>query len=587
MSSEGRMNTSTVAKSATKALVHVFCLALYLIPIFRPNINGGPTLDELHIMSTDNQDIHGESTLRNIFSNDYWGRPMVSEASHKSWRPLTVLSFRYLKGMYLSSELTMHRCVNIITHAAAAEVVGILATRLFPRRQNIFLLQMITKVVFILHPTHVEVTANAANRNHILAVLFSTILCDPSCPLTLVVVSLVCGFLSSETFLFQVPAAAVTLIVLQCYTARIARRNRNSSLVAVVLDYLASAIEVLPRLILMVLSVCVYLGGRYYFDTLDIPEGLIRPAENPFYHFRGEHRLRNYLYTLAVHVAKSWGHEYGFDCVPALESWKDPRLTLPLAIAAVLFLAVVLAITQPQTFLGPVAIHFAWLSTLFPVSGVLKVGTFISDRIVVASSVSVCFWVGLALHYWITQAIRDLPAKPLQVLFFGWLLVASCLKVNARALQWMDSISLLNSSLETCPNFAKAHMEMSKVYSGLYPNLRNLGKSRYHLERAREIDPDLCDVHQQFAHVAIQQSKYLEYEKELAEAVLCPFTMGGAIEMWQRYWPFALNSASSTRQRMEIQKRQDEYSRMIQKRAKEHQENEARSTGQKGAPQSV
>lgn len=226
--------------------------------------------------------------------------------------------------------------------------------------------------------------------------------------------------------------------------------------------------------------------------------------------------------------------------------------------------------------MGPVLIQSAWLLTLFPISGIVKVGTFVSDRIVVASSVSVCLWVGLALHYWVTIGIQKLPAKPLQVLFVGWIFAVSCLKVNTRTLQWMDSISLLNSSLETCPNFAKAHMEMSKVYSGLYPNLRNLAKSRNHLERAREIDPDLCDIHQQFAHVAIQQNKYLEYERELAEAVLCPFTMGGAIEMWQRYWPVALNSASSQKQRSEIQQRQDEYSRMIQKRAKEQQDEEAK-----------
>lgn len=299
--------SSTLMKSSIQALVHLFCLALYLIPIFEQNVNAGPTLDELHIMSKDNQDIHGEATLQSIFSNDYWGRPMVSEASHKSWRPLTVLSFRYLKGIDLSSELTMHRCVNIITHAAAAEVVGILATRLFPQRQNLFLLQMITKIVFILHPTHVEVTANAANRNHILAVLFSTILCDPSCPLLLLAVALISGFLCSETFLFQVPAAAVTLVVLQYSSEKATHNNQTGNLSSAVLNYVRSALAVLPRLTLMIISICAYLGGRYYFDTLDIPEGLIRPAENPFYHFKGEHRFRNYLYTLAVHVFKSWG----------------------------------------------------------------------------------------------------------------------------------------------------------------------------------------------------------------------------------------------------------------------------------------
>mmetsp|Transcript_37506 Transcript_37506/g.90958 ORF Transcript_37506/g.90958 Transcript_37506/m.90958 type:complete len:577 (+) Transcript_37506:40-1770(+) len=570
-----------------QVLVHCFCLGLYLVPIFQPNINGGPTLDELHIMNKDNQDIHGSATLLQIFSNDYWGRPMMSESSHKSWRPLTVLSFRYLKGISISDQLTMHRCVNVITHAAAAEVVGILSTRLFPGRDHLFLLRMITKASFAMHGSHVEVTCNAANRNHILAVFFSAILCDPFCPLLLVVMALVCGFLCSETFLFQVPAAAVTLVVLQNYTRRktVAPKSEKQSLSSVILEHLSSALSVTPRLVLMMFSMFLYLGGRYYFDTLDIPEGLIRPAENPFYHFSGQHRARNYLYVLAVHIAKSWGldpigfsHEYGFDCVPALESWTDPRLALPLLIAILLFSSVLLALRYPRQLLGPVAIHFAWLMTLFPISGLVKVGTFISDRIVVASSVSVCLWVGLALHFWVTRGVHMLPAKPLQCLLAAWTFAVCYARVHTRTLQWMDSISLLESSLETCPRFAKAHMEMSKVYSGLFPNLHDLRKSRHHLDIALSIDPNLCDIHQQYAHVAIQEGKYLEYESELVEAILCPFTMGGAIEMWQRYWPAALSSAKSENERWQIQQRQDEYSRAIQERAQLKQEEEERTS---------
>jgi hypothetical protein len=79
---------------------------------------------------------------------------------------------------------------------------------------------MITKIVFELHPTHVEVMANAANRNHIMAVLFSTMLCDPQCPLWLFALSLVAGFLASETFLFQVPAAMVALVFIHYYMTR-------------------------------------------------------------------------------------------------------------------------------------------------------------------------------------------------------------------------------------------------------------------------------------------------------------------------------------------------------------------------------
>jgi protein O-mannosyl-transferase len=643
-----------------QVILHGICMAMYIKPILSSthiyNKYAGPTLDEMHIMSHDNHDIQGNATLAQIFSNDYWGRPMQSESSHKSWRPLTVLSFRYLKGMYTSYQLTTHRILNVVAHACTADLVGILAVRLIPgvvEGPTAFLVHLFTKLLFGLHPTHVEVTANAANRPHILAVLCSVALCDPSLPMLLFGLALVLGFLCSETFLFQLPAAIVTMVVIRnhqrlCMETKQSEeeqqeenkekenpfpkskndnggtetdgdddedddtathpKKRQHFLVPLIL----SAISLIPRIFLVLLAIAVYLGGRYHFDTLDIPEGLIRPAENPFYHFSGRHRVRNYLYVLAIHVAKSWGldpigfsHEYGFDCIPALESWSDPRLALPAVlfgtlIVGTLILLVVVAVksgpkngtTTARTFyhfqvlLGCVLVHWAWLFTLFPISGVVKVGTFVADRIVVASTVSVCIWLGYALVYWMTVAMHFLPAKPLQALLIGWILAGSYLKINNRTIEWMDSISLMESALVTCPRFAKVHMEMSKIYSGLYPDKLNLATSRYHLEQAQAIDPALCDIHQQFAHVAIQQGNYLEYEDELTQAVLCPFTMGGALEMWQRYWQVALNSATPA-QMEAVQERQARYTRIIQQavEVEKAKEEEAIRNGKKAKRQ--
>lgn len=119
-------------------------------------------------------------------------------------------------------------------------------------------------------------------------------------------------------------------------------------------------------------------------------------------------------------------------------------------------------------------------------------------------------------------------------------------------------------------------MEVSKIHSGLYPTLLDLDKSRRHLETAREIDPDMCDVHQQFAHVAIQEGKYREYEEELTQSVLCPFTMGGALPMWQKYWKVAIDSTPpGTPQRRDVEERQAHYTMIIQQAVREAQEKEA------------
>jgi hypothetical protein len=466
---------------------------------------------------------------------------------------------------------------------------------------------MITKILFCLHPTHVEVTANAANRNHILAVLCSTILCFPSSsgtttPWWLFLPTLIAGYLASETFLFQIPAAMVTMVVI-AYVQKQQQQQpkkrqstpKSSSSSSLIYDYILIVVENVPRLFILFISLLVYYGGRAYYETLDIPEGLIRPAENPFYHFEGIHRVRNYLYVIAVHLHKSiwmivpppirFSHEYGYDCISQIHGWDDPRMVSVYCFGCVLVASLVVAIaclfknhtTNNQKRLagqlfGWIAIQWSWMLTLFPITGLVKVGTFVSDRIVVASTVSMSWILGVVFYNYLTRWFHKLPFKPLQVMLLSWYIVTSTSTIYTRTLDWMDSISLLNSSLVTCPRFAKAHMEVSKIHSGLYPSLFNLTKSRYHLEVARDIDPDMCDLHQQFAHVAIQEGKYREYEEELTQAVLCPFSMSGALPMWQRYWQIAIESVPiGTPQRIEIEQRQGHYTRIIQEAVQEAQ----------------
>lgn len=575
---------------------HVFCLTVYLVPIgthpFQTRVPGigGAVLDELHIVSTDNKDVLGTSTLEEVFTNDYWGRPMNSPSSHKSWRPLTILSFRYLKGLYPRYQLFCHRLVNVVTHAATAECVSLLALRLFPTLPTFQtqLLRILAKTLFALHPTHVEVTANAANRPHLFAALLSVVLCDPQLHILEVMVIQLMGLLSSETFVFQMPAVVFTLLLVQYKKQKSLQQQQPSALFG---PFLIAAIgDILPRVLaLFVLSVS-YLVMRFILDWLSIPEGLIRPAENPFYALQGWDRFRNYSYVVAIHVFKSWAldfvgfsHEYGFECIRQLRDVGDPRFGVVLLLAALLGYATHRSYRQfgPEGVLH-LLFHLSWMATLFPISGIVKVGTFIADRITVASTVSVCILTARFLTTWLypvennnnnnsndaapsttttttTTTITKKKTKGRYTKFLLLWVVFSTLwsRVHYRALEWMDSIPLLESSLKTCPRSAKSHLEISKVYSGLVAEKFDLAQSLHHLDRVSEIDPTYCDVHQQYAHVYVQQQELLKFEKRLTKAILCPFTMGGATEMWRRYWPVV------TKDNPEAQRRMDKYSRYI------------------------
>ncbi|GAX29478.1 hypothetical protein FisN_16Hh079 [Fistulifera solaris] len=574
--------------------LHLLGGATYIVPVFvtsRHNLHRDPVLDELHIMSPDNQDVNGESTWTTIFSNDYWGRPMQSSSSHKSWRPLTVLSFRYGKGPAWIPDLEAHRFINILIHAATADTVSVLASR-FVRLPSF---RILVKVLFLLHPTHVEVTANAANRGHLLAVLCSVTASDPQLSWLLFVFVVVMGYLSSETFLFQVVPSAVTLTALT--HIRMRQQDTGSETNWRREQCIQLLPQVLRRVGFLLSSGFIYYGARYYFDTLSIPDGLIRPAENPFFVLKGWDRVRSYAYVVALHVGKAWdfdwvgfSHEYGHECIRPIVYWDDARLWIPLGVVVMYGGVGLVAVFRPfSTFFWWYVVHVAWMTTLFPISGIVKVGTFVSDRIVVAASVSTCLCYGWLAWMWLQRTGSSTSSAYLSRIekrfLIGVVLLVMYRRVYNRSLEWMDSLSLLDSSLKTCPRFAKAHLEISKIYSGLYPEQWNLTKSLLHISEAHKYDPTFCDVHYQYAHVTLQQHQYLKFEQHLVDALQCPFTMTGAMQLWQKYWPAVLEESSSSQDSGErvaaARSRYESYIQIINKAIAEQESEEFSRENQK------
>ncbi len=119
-------------------------------------------------------------------------------------------------------------------------------------------------------------------------------------------------------------------------------------------------------------------------------------------------------------------------------------------------------------------VALSWMASLFPVSGFIKVGTFIADRLTVAATVTTAVFGSRILAIWVVHArnrnsrrrVVDMVLK--SVLILGGLALLWG-RVSQRSYEWMTSPDLLESSLQSCPMSAKSNLEISKVYSGLYP----------------------------------------------------------------------------------------------------------------------
>ena len=62
-----------------------------------------------------NRDVTSNQSLFNVFKNDFWGLAINTTDSHKSYRPLCVLTFR-LNYMYSNLDASSYHVVNVVLH---------------------------------------------------------------------------------------------------------------------------------------------------------------------------------------------------------------------------------------------------------------------------------------------------------------------------------------------------------------------------------------------------------------------------------------------------------------------------------------
>lgn len=113
------------------------------------------------------------SSLSSLFMNDFWGIPLQSNDSHKSYRPITVLTFRW---NYLVGGLNPigYHVINILLHSAVSVLFHHVCSRIFHGylSSQTSSLSLLCGLFFALHPIHTEAVANVVGRADVLCGLF-------------------------------------------------------------------------------------------------------------------------------------------------------------------------------------------------------------------------------------------------------------------------------------------------------------------------------------------------------------------------------------------------------------------------------
>ncbi|XP_069493105.1 protein O-mannosyl-transferase TMTC4 [Ambystoma mexicanum] len=128
-----------------------------------------------------NKDLRGETPLGDLWAHDFWGTKLLSNVSHKSYRPLTVMTFRI--NYYFAGGLhpVGFHVVNIILHSIVSvlmlDVFSILFSglsyRCRSRRTNrAHKSSLLASLLFAVHPVHTECVAGIVGRADLLCAIF-------------------------------------------------------------------------------------------------------------------------------------------------------------------------------------------------------------------------------------------------------------------------------------------------------------------------------------------------------------------------------------------------------------------------------
>ena len=127
----------------------VLC-AIVAIVVYFNTLDCGFCYDDFVAISG-NGDVLGKNPWNALLWNDFWGRPIQSVTSHKSYRPLTVATFRL---NYLLHELQPmgYHLVNVLLHGAVCylyvQLCGVVFSAVWPA--------LIAGLLFAVHPIHTE-----------------------------------------------------------------------------------------------------------------------------------------------------------------------------------------------------------------------------------------------------------------------------------------------------------------------------------------------------------------------------------------------------------------------------------------------
>ncbi|POM78680.1 Hypothetical protein PHPALM_3768, partial [Phytophthora palmivora] len=472
--------------------IAVFTTAL--LTAWNANANGFVWDDRSAVLT--NADVQS-SSLGDVFTHDFWGTHIRSVHSHKSYRPLTVLTFRLNYLLANGHSAWLYHFTNALVHALCSALVWKVADVLFQQHQRRLELvkenpqdssptvasgrvetaveekkenlwgSVTAGLLFAVHPIHCDAIASIVGRADLLCTSLSLS----------AFLAYVKGAKKGETLWGYVVVAMVltvaaglckelgftTFAILLVYDLL---RTHHYQQVERELRSMKSRLIVTVAVGLLAALVRVWINGEHRQMEWNILANNVVMQES---------RLTRMLSYAHLHAWYLWKllwprwlcFDYGYNTIPVIESITDLRNMYTFLAYAVVAIGMYGAITQlwGSTKVAPSSL--AMMSIAFgvipfiPASNILfPVGTVVAERLLYFPSVGFCLLIGCILEQ--TFSILDNTPKGLfgtaRIVVFvcGLLtLAAGCYRSHLRNADWVNEQMLFKVAVDVVPTNVK------------------------------------------------------------------------------------------------------------------------------------
>ncbi|XP_069164612.1 protein O-mannosyl-transferase TMTC1 [Procambarus clarkii] len=474
-------------------------LAATSVLVYVTGVTGEYVHDDLSAVLK-NPDVQGTRPLWQLFFNDFWGKSMADPASHKSYRPLTILTFRLGHWVWGNNSLADHT-INVFLHGC----VTLLYARTLLATLRLTLAETLASgLLFATHPVHTEAVTGLVGRADLLAAA---------------------AFLASFTAYHRSLRAAATSTTTSTTTTSVTttthaatRRTERVWLwwaglwacvgvlckehaltvlgVCVAWDLTLSA-HTLKRLVVGRADRCVVApltrrtGKLICLALMTVVMRLALMRSSPVFSDQDNPasfanssltRFLTFCYLPAHNVwlllcPASLSYDWQMASIPLVSSLLDTRNTASLALYTTIILLLLSALRSRRR--ERLVVVWALLVLCLPFlpasNAFFRVGFVLAERLLYIPSLGWCAIVGVGA----ARAATVVPGRAWRHLLLALLLTFS-IRTARRSLDWRSRDTLFTSGLRTLPHNAKMHYN----YANLQRDVHNHDAAVHHYKEA-------------------------------------------------------------------------------------------------------